>query len=495
MSDHDTVIVIVGIIIAGSIIYGLWKAIEKGWNTGFADTILFIIILGVLWFCEFSMKTLLIVAMIAYFVENLILAFANHRNKQLSEQLEQYEKLLQLKYRECTIYQNIIAQWEQRLFQKTRKISKEWIKQWDEGVRQWERSILEIKNPGYFSEISDKQYPVVVADICAHGYADTFFLYEDALRVEFTAEQIERINEVMRRPIFKQTYRKVVRLMRQNGIKLRKFVNPLTKKKQYKPTMLLFHWWLYMIDDMIRAKYEQQQKDKALQRGEELKAEIGFEDMSEDTKEYISEDIAVSMFEYIDIEKDKPKYTEYEMLETIERCGCFLSHNYRLLCICKKGLLSFLYDISSDYKAARETFIYYKMLIDTVKEGYIAFDEGCCYSTVEEAMKVCRKRDKEEKKDLSISEEMPTFEEAYKLGVKEWMKVSNEKCDNRLIFWKELVTQTKLEIIFGDEKVQALREAIDKEQERFENEIQSAILANKYLNDNKSYAYLAGILE
>ncbi|UNF46849.1 hypothetical protein [Bartonella krasnovii] len=468
MSDHDTVIVIVGIIIAGSIIYGLWKAIEKGWNTGFADTILFIIILGVLWFCEFSMKTLLIVAMIAYFVENLILAFANHRNKQLSEQLEQYEKLLQLRYRECAIYQNILAQGEQRLFQKTQKISKEWIAQWDEGVRQWERSILEIKNPGYFSEISDKQYPVVVADICAHGYADTFLLYEDALRVKFTAEQIERINEVMRRPLFKEAYPKVVRLMKQNGIKLRKFVDPLTKKKRYKPTMMLLHWWLYMIDDMIAAEYEQQQKDKASGHYKELASmEIYFEDI--------------------------PKYTEYETLEKILRG--FGSLPCSGLCICKKVLLSLLYDISSDYKAARETFIYYKMLIDTVKEGYIAFDKDCSYFTVEEAMKVCRKRDKEEKKDLSISEKTPTFEEAYKLGVKEWMKVSNEKCDNRLIFWKKLVTQTKLEIIFGDEKVQALREAIDKEQERFENEIQSAILANKYLNDNKSYAYLAGILE
>ncbi|WP_345117220.1 hypothetical protein [Bartonella jaculi] len=332
---------------------------------------------------------------------------------------------------------------------------------------------------------------MVVKDICAQGYADTFFLYEKALKVKFTAKQIERINEIMRRPIFKQTYRKVVRLMRQNGITLRKFVDPLTKKKRYKPTMLLFHWWLYMIDDMITAEYEEQQKDKALQRGEELKAEIGFEDMSED--------ITVSMFEYIDIEKDRPKYTEYEMLESIEVCGRFLSCNYRLLCLCKKGLLSLLYDISSDYKAARETFIYYKKLIDTVKEGYIAFDKDCCYSTVEWAMKVCRKKDKEEKKDLSISEEMPTFEKAYKLGVKEWMKVSNEKCDNRLIFWEKLITignsKEKLKIIFANKKVQALQEAVDKEKEQLENEIQSAILANKYLNYNQSREYLIQYLQ
>ncbi len=135
------------------------------------------------------------------------------------------------------------------------------------------------------------------------------------------------------------------------------------------------------------------------------------------------------------------------------------------------------------------------MLIDTVKEGYIAFDKSCCYSTVERAMEVCKERDKEEKKDLVLDEKIPTFEEAYKLGVKEWMKSSNEKCDNRLIFWEKLTTQTKLQVIFGDEKVNALEEAIDKNKEQFENEIQAAVLANNYLKCNKSYAYLIHTLE
>ncbi|WP_208440169.1 hypothetical protein [Bartonella raoultii] len=444
----EAVIVIGGIFIAGSILYSLW--------------------------------------------------LANHQKKQLSEQLKQCDELLQLKYRECAIYQDIIAQENKRLFRKTQRIPKEWIAQWDEGVKQWERSILEIKNPERWPPSkSSGQWPLMVEDICMQGYGETWFLYEAALTKELTVEQIERINAFI--ITFKKTYLKAVRLMKKNGIIIEKCVDPLTKKKRYKHTMLLFHWWLYMIDDMITAEYEQQQKEKVLQRGEKLKAEIGFENMSEDIEGYMSEYIKVSMFEYIDIERDKPKYTEYEMLESIIRCGYFLSHNYRLLCICKQGLLSFLYDISSDYKAARETFIYYKMLIDTVKEGYIAFDKDCCSFIVKEAMKVCRKRDQEEKKDLSISEKTPTFEEAYKLGVREWMKVSNEKCDNRLIFWENLITiensKEKLKIIFGDKKAQALQEAIDKEKERFENEIQSAVLANKYLNDNKSYAYLAGILE
>ncbi|WP_375643254.1 MULTISPECIES: hypothetical protein [unclassified Bartonella] len=421
MSDHDTFIVIVGIVIIGSIIYSLW--------------------------------------------------LANYQKKQLSEQLEKYEKLWQLKDRECAIYQDIIAQWEQRLVKKTQKISPKWIKQWDEEVKEWERSILEIKKIGYISESyeSKKQQHPMVQDICAQGYVDIFFLYEKALEVEFTAEHIERINELMMRPIFKETYPKVVRFMRQNGVTLRKFVDPLTKKKRYKPTMLLFHWWLYMIDDMITAEYEQQQKDKASGLYRDLASlEIYFEDI--------------------------PKYTEYETLKKLGGFGS-MPGDSSVLCICKRELLSLLYDVSSDYKAARETFIYYKMLIDTVKEGYIAFDKSCCYSTVERAMEVCKERDKEEKKDLVLDEKIPTFEEAYKLGVKEWMKSSNEKCDNRLIFWEKLTTQTKLQVIFGDEKVKVLEEAIDKNKEQFENEIQAAVLANNYLKCNKSYAYLIHTLE
>ncbi|WP_375679909.1 hypothetical protein [Bartonella sp. AP7XZML] len=75
------------------------------------------------------------------------------------------------------------------------------------------------------------------------------------------------------------------------------------------------------------------------------------------------------------------------------------------------------------------------------------------------------------------------------------MKSSNEKCDNRLIFWEKLTTQTKLKVIFGDEKVKVLEEAIDKNKEQFENEIQAAVLANNYLKCNKSYAYLIHTLE
>ncbi|WP_375609408.1 MULTISPECIES: hypothetical protein [unclassified Bartonella] len=204
------------------------EVMKKVWK-GFGDTILFIIILGVLWFCEFSMETLLSVAVIAYFVESLMLAFANSHKKQLIEQLEQFEKLLQLKDRECAIYHDIIAQWEQRLVKKTQKISPKWIKQWDEEAKHWERDLLEIKNPEHWlSSESSGQWPLMVKDICMQGYGEAWFLYEKALTKELTDEHIKKINAFI--ITFKKTYLKAVRLMRKNRITLQKFVDPLTKK-------------------------------------------------------------------------------------------------------------------------------------------------------------------------------------------------------------------------------------------------------------------------
>ncbi|WP_375655771.1 MULTISPECIES: hypothetical protein [unclassified Bartonella] len=420
----EAVIVIGGIFIAGSIIYSLW--------------------------------------------------LVNYQKKQLSEQLEQFEKLLQLKDRECAIYQNIIAQWEQKLVKKTQKISPKWIKQWDKEVKEWERDLLEIKNPEHWlSSESSGQWPLMVKDICMQGYGEAWFLYETALTKELTDEHIKKINAFI--ITFKETYLKAVRLMRKNRITLRKFVDPLTKKKRYKHTMLSLHWCLYMVDDMITAEYEQQLQEKASGYYEELKSlEIYYEDI--------------------------PKYTEYETLEEIlSRWYLSLPGDAELLCICKRELLALLYDISSDYKAARETFIYYKQLIDTVKEGYMAFDKDCCYSAVRNDIDVCREKDKEKKKGLRIAKETPKFEKAYKLGVIKWMKWSSKKCDNQWIFWEMLVkignSKEKLKIIFGDEKVNALEEAIEKDKEQLASEVQKAILENKNVHFHKSHAYLIHTLE
>ncbi|WP_019222805.1 hypothetical protein [Bartonella rattaustraliani] len=474
MSNHDISIVIAGIIIIGRIIYGLWKIIEKDYKPGFKDTILFIIILGVFWFCEFSANTLLIVAIIAFFMESLTLTWANYQNKQLSEQLKQVAQLLQLKDRECAIYQNIIAEREQRLVEKTQKISPKWIKQWDEEVKNWERDLLEIKNPeDWLSSESSGQWPLMVRDICRQG-SGAWFLYETALKKELTDEHIKKINVFI--ITFKETYLKAVRLMKKNGITLQKFVDPLTRKKRYKHTMLSLHWCLYMVDNMITAEYEQQQKDKASGHYEELASqEIYF--------------------------KDIPKYTEHETLEEVlSYLGPYsMPHEARLLCICKERLLLLLYDISSDYKAARETFIYYKQLIDTVKEGYMAFDQDYRYLMVRSDINACRKKDNEKKKGGHIDEETPTFEKAYKLGVIEWMKWSSKKCNNQLIFWEELFeignSKEKLKIIFGDEKVNALEEAIQKDREQFANKFQEAILENKNVHYYESRAYLIQYLE
>ncbi|GAA5095707.1 hypothetical protein [Bartonella acomydis] len=113
----EAIIVIGGIFIAGSIIYNLW--------------------------------------------------LADHQEKQLSKQFEQ------LCGREIVIYQNIIAQEEQRLFQKTRRIPKEWIKKWNQEVRHWERGVLEIKSPKQWPPSkSSGPWPLMVKDICMQGYGN-----------------------------------------------------------------------------------------------------------------------------------------------------------------------------------------------------------------------------------------------------------------------------------------------------------------------------------
>ncbi|UNF40344.1 hypothetical protein MNL09_07910 [Bartonella krasnovii] len=501
--------------------------------------VVFAIVMGGLWYWGYSTNVSLGFAMgIAFCGGGIMLVATIYHNKQLTEQLKQKEqenqiyqktieegeqKCLQLteqlkqKEQECQIHQKIIAEGEQkclqlteqlkqkdreyqiykkiveegeqRLFEKTQEISKEWIEQWDEGVRQWERNALRIEKTGAGIKALGNRpslvkgmcvqgqekvyslYEKALKNICAQGGRELRLLYEKALEEELAEEHYERINNTVKHCIdidhFKENYQKTLELMNENGIIFEESVEPHTQEIKYKATMLFFHWYLYVVDNMIANWDRKQSKEQSSEKNEK-------QESTDSYKGSIS-----TVIECEEIQKTiSPHRSE----------GDWLLDN-------KSYILSLLYHISYSYKVAITTFIYYKMLINTVKQGYLAFDKDCSYSMVEEAMKVCRKRDKEEKKDLSISEEIPTFEEAYKLGVKEWMKVSNEKCDNRLIFWKELVTQTKLEIIFGDEKVQALREAIDKEQERFENEIQSAILANKYLNDNKSYAYLAGILE
>ncbi|WP_246257297.1 hypothetical protein [Bartonella gabonensis] len=101
-----------------------------------------------------------------------------------------------------------------------------------------------------------------------------------------------------------------------------------------------------------------------------------------------------------------------------------------------------------------------------MKERYLAFDKSCDFNTVKNAINTCRENDKEEKKDLSISEEIPTFEEAYKLGAKEWMRSSNEKCFDQLFYWDMFLkienAKDKLQYIFGEEQLKKLEEAINK---------------------------------
>ncbi|WP_375658567.1 hypothetical protein [Bartonella sp. MR30HLJHH] len=112
-------------------------------------------------------------AMIVCCGGSLMLALAIYQNKHLTKQLEQKEQ-------ECVGYQDIIAQGEQRLFAKTQKVSQEWLKQWDEGVKQWERDVLGIKNPREDMKFSGDRLPLVT-DICIRGEHEVRLLYRQAL--------------------------------------------------------------------------------------------------------------------------------------------------------------------------------------------------------------------------------------------------------------------------------------------------------------------------
>ncbi|WP_375657472.1 hypothetical protein [Bartonella sp. CL32QHWL-1] len=394
-----------------------------------------------------------------------IIAQGEQKCLQLTDQLERKEQ-------ECAGYQDIIAQGEQRLVKKTQKVSQEWLKQWDEGVRLWERDVLGIKNPREDMKVGGDRLPFV-KDICVRGEHEVRLLYKQALEKKLTYEHYKKICSLLDTSYFRKFFVKAVRLMRKNGITLQKFVDPLTNKKRSQPTMLLLHWWLYVLDDMITAECKQHQKENST--GEDKKKKF---------TDTLWDNISIS--------------TEHEEIEEMLKLSESWSGECILLLYCKKKVLLLLCDFSSDYKAARETFIYYKKLIKTVKKGYVAFDNGCHSVTVRDVINTCKENDTNRAKDLSIAEGNPTFEKVYKLGAREWIKAANETCDNRLIFWEKLVEEKKLKeklkIIFGNEKIKALKEVVEKDKEQLASEMQKAILENKDFCYYKSREYFIDYL-
>ncbi|WP_375627852.1 MULTISPECIES: hypothetical protein [unclassified Bartonella] len=459
----EIIIVIGGILIAANMIYHISKVGEKGWNVGFENTILLIIIIDVFLYFEFSVNILLIIA--------TLLSFRGYLR--MNDYEEQFELLQEQKDREIEIYKEQITKWDRSLLKKAQKISQKWIKQWNKEIRQWEKDILRIKDPIMIGEDYEHHHPII-KDICTQGYKEIPFLYKKALETEPSAEHCEKINVFKKHIAFKKSYLKTMRLMKKNGIVVEKIVDPLTEKTCHKPTMFLLHWWLYVVDDMIIAEYEKQalhgfyKDDKSL--------DIYWDEMS--------------------------KNTEYEEIEEILK-SWHLPPKYECLVGIKKYLLTLLYDISDDYRIAREIFIHYKRLLETVTEGYISLDEDRYTEEVKWKVNECKEKDKEliNEKDnynLYISENIPTFEKTYKLGTIEQIKSASKKCYNRFIYWDMLVniinSREKLQIIFGEEKVNALKKAIKEEYKQFHIEKQEAIFENKDFHYNKSYEHLVEYL-
>ncbi|WP_246257301.1 hypothetical protein [Bartonella gabonensis] len=141
----------------------------------FIGLVVFAIVIGGLRSWGYSTNVLLGFAMgIVFCVGGIILVAQIYRNKQLTKQLEQKEQ-------ECQIHQKIIEEGEQRLFEKTQKISKEWIEQWDEGVRQWERNVLGIEKTGSGIKVSGNRLSLVKG-MCVQGQEKIYSLYEKELK-------------------------------------------------------------------------------------------------------------------------------------------------------------------------------------------------------------------------------------------------------------------------------------------------------------------------
>ncbi|ATP12429.1 hypothetical protein BHOIPH791_14370 [Bartonella henselae] len=82
---RDIVIVIVGILILWSIVSDMWEEAENGRNTEFQGTLLLVIVLGVLWYLEFSRNFLLIVAILLFAWRNYLGIIANSEHDRLVE--------------------------------------------------------------------------------------------------------------------------------------------------------------------------------------------------------------------------------------------------------------------------------------------------------------------------------------------------------------------------------------------------------------------------
>ncbi|WP_019218687.1 hypothetical protein [Bartonella florencae] len=82
---RDIVIVIVGILILWAIISDMWEEAENGRNTELQGTLLLVIVLGVLWYLEFSRNFLLVVAILLFAWRNYLGIIANFEHDRLIE--------------------------------------------------------------------------------------------------------------------------------------------------------------------------------------------------------------------------------------------------------------------------------------------------------------------------------------------------------------------------------------------------------------------------
>ncbi|UTO28247.1 hypothetical protein [Bartonella harrusi] len=74
----------------------------------------------------------------------------------------------------------------------------------------------------------------------------------DTFEKELTDEHCKKVWDLLENFSYhKEYYVKTVRLMENNEIILEKFIDSRINKERIAPTVLLLHWWLYVVDDTI----------------------------------------------------------------------------------------------------------------------------------------------------------------------------------------------------------------------------------------------------
>ncbi|WP_375693336.1 hypothetical protein [Bartonella sp. AP23HLJMH] len=130
----------------------------------------------------------------------------------------------------------------------------------------------------------------------------------------------------------------------------------------------------------------------------------------------------------------------------------------------EKYIIKLLEDISGDYKTAREVFASYKDLSKAIKEGYDSLSSSV---SINEALNKSNLYQSKGKVS-SVGDRAPSFEDAYKLGIRSKIDDEMFNSSDKLEYYKNLFNTDsyveKLKSPFGEDAVKRLKDAFEYEQ-------------------------------